>query len=35
MLLLLQLNKILMPNPFERPRSVLLLEVRGVEGIRT
>ncbi len=26
-----KLNEILMPNPFERPRSVLVLEVRGVE----
>lgn len=26
-----KLNEILLPNPFERPRSVLMLEVRGVE----
>ena len=29
---LLQLNEILMPNPFNRPRAVFLLDVRGAEG---
>ncbi|CAK9173797.1 unnamed protein product [Ilex paraguariensis] len=26
-----KLNKVLVPNPFDRPRSVLMLEVRGTE----
>jgi hypothetical protein len=26
---LLQLNEVLMPNPFDRPRAVFMLEVRG------
>lgn len=30
--LILQLNKVLMPNPFDRPGAVLVLEVRGSEG---
>lgn len=30
--LLLQLNEVLMPNPFNRPRAVFMLEVKGVEG---
>lgn len=29
---ILQLNEVLMPNPFNRPRAVLMLEVRGVAG---
>lgn len=28
-----QLNEVLAPNPFNRPRAVLLLEVTGAEGI--
>ncbi|XP_059632185.1 uncharacterized protein LOC132274859 [Cornus florida] len=27
----LKLNEVLMPNPFDRPRSVLMLEVKGIE----
>lgn len=30
--IILQLNEVLVPNPFNRPRAVLMLEVRGVVG---
>lgn len=29
----LQLNGVLMPNPFDRPRSVFMLEVTGAIGM--
>lgn len=32
-LLILQLNEVLMPNPFNRPRAVFMLEIDGVEGV--
>lgn len=28
----LQLDEVLLPNPFDRPRAVFMLEVRGIEG---
>ncbi|KAK4341573.1 hypothetical protein RND71_040074 [Anisodus tanguticus] len=28
-----KLNEVLIPNPFDRPRSVLILEVTGAEGV--
>ncbi|KAG0461996.1 hypothetical protein HPP92_020472 [Vanilla planifolia] len=28
-----KLNKVLVPNPFERPHTVFLLEVRGIDGL--
>lgn len=30
----LQLNEVLVPNPFDRPRSVVILEVTGAEGMQ-
>ena len=32
--LLLQLNKILKPNPFERPRAAFVLEIAGADGMQ-
>lgn len=28
-----QLNQVLVPNPFNRPRAVFMLEVTGVDGL--
>lgn len=30
--LYMQLNEVLSPNPFNRPRAVIMLEVKGIEG---
>ncbi|GFY93028.1 putative type 1 membrane protein [Actinidia rufa] len=27
-----KLNEVLMPNPFDKPRAVFMLDVRGAEG---
>lgn len=32
-LFFVQLNDVLIPNPFKRPRAVFLLEVNGINGL--